>query len=71
MAVNKVIFGNRTLMDLTGDTVTADKLLDGITAHNKSGTVITGTMSPINVTVSNASVSKISGTADDYLMTMQ
>ena len=32
--VNKVIYGNRTLIDLTGDTVQADKILSGYTAHD-------------------------------------
>lgn len=41
-AINKVIYGGRTLIDLTGDTVTADKLLSGATAHDKSGATITG-----------------------------
>lgn len=41
--INKVIYGGRTLIDLTGDTVTADKLLSGVTAHDKSGAKITGT----------------------------
>lgn len=27
MAINKVIYGGETLIDLTGDTVTADKIL--------------------------------------------
>lgn len=40
--INKVIYGGKTLLDLTGDTVSADKLLSGITAHDKSGAVITG-----------------------------
>ncbi len=35
--INKVIYGGNTLIDLTGDTVTADKLASGITAHDKSG----------------------------------
>ena len=43
MAVNKVIYGGNVLIDLTKDTVTADKLASGITAHDKSGTIITGT----------------------------
>lgn len=43
MAVNKVIYGSNTLIDLTSDTVTADKLAEGYTAHDKSGAVITGT----------------------------
>ena len=43
MAINKVIYGGRTLIDLSGDTVTADKILDGFTAHDKKGETITGT----------------------------
>lgn len=42
MAVNKVIYGGNTLLDLTADTVTSDKLLSGITAHDMSGTQIEG-----------------------------
>ena len=41
--VNKVIFGGTTLIDLTSDSVDESKLLSGITAHDKSGAVITGT----------------------------
>lgn len=43
MAINKVQYGNTTLIDLTGDTVTADKLMQGYTAHDRTGAVITGT----------------------------
>lgn len=43
MANNKIIYGGKTLIDLTTDTVTADKMLSGITAHDKSGEIITGT----------------------------
>lgn len=46
MAVNKVEYGGSTLIDLTSDTVTADNLLSGYTAHDKSGTLITGTLDP-------------------------
>ena len=42
--VNKVIYGGDVLIDLTGDSVSADKILKGITAHDKSGAKITGTM---------------------------
>ena len=45
MAVNKVIYGGSTLIDLSGDTVSADKLLAGYTAHAADGTAITGTYS--------------------------
>lgn len=41
--VNKVIYGGDVLIDLTGDSVSADKILKGITAHDKIGTKITGT----------------------------
>ena len=43
MAVNKVILGDDTLLDLTADTVAVDKLLKGYTAHDKTGVLITGT----------------------------
>lgn len=42
MAYNKIIYGGKTLIDLTGDTITEDKLLSGITAHDKAGNIITG-----------------------------
>ena len=43
MAVSKVIYGGQTLIDLTGDTVTADKLLKGTKAHGADGEPVTGT----------------------------
>ena len=39
--VNKVIYGGDVLIDLTGDTVSADKILKSITAHDKSGAKMT------------------------------
>lgn len=44
MAINKVILGDQTLIDLTADSVTPDKLSKGITAHNMKGESIVGTM---------------------------
>ena len=41
---NKVVYGEETLIDLTGDTVIADKLMLGYTAHDRSGAVINGTI---------------------------
>ena len=41
--INKVIYGGSTLIDLTADTVTAEKILAGFTAHAQSGEQITGT----------------------------
>lgn len=44
MAVNKVVVNGEAIIDLSADTVTANKLAAGYTAHDKSGTQITGTM---------------------------
>lgn len=43
MACNKVIYGDKVLIDLTQDTVDPASLLSGATAHDKSGALITGT----------------------------
>ena len=42
MAISKVIYGGRTLIDLTADTIEANKLLKGYTAHGANGEVISG-----------------------------
>ena len=41
--VNKVVINNAAVIDLTADTVDAAHLLQGYTAHDKSGAAITGT----------------------------
>lgn len=41
--VSKVVLGTETLIDLTADTVAADKLLKNVTAHGKDGAPIVGT----------------------------
>lgn len=43
MGKSKIVFGNQTLIDLTSDTVAADKLLKNYTAHGRDGELITGT----------------------------
>ena len=42
MGVSKVIYGNTTLIDLTADSVVANALLNGYTAHGADGNAITG-----------------------------
>lgn len=42
--VNKVVYGNSTLIDLTNDTVVPEALVDGYTAHDRSGATVTGTL---------------------------
>lgn len=44
MAVNKIVINDEIKIDLTADTVSPSTLALGITAHDKSGNVITGTM---------------------------
>lgn len=41
--VNKVIYGGKTLIDLTSDTATADKVLAAYTFHDKTGAPVKGT----------------------------
>ena len=40
--ISKVIYGGQTLIDLTGDTVKADKVLSGYTTHGADGAPIEG-----------------------------
>ena len=44
MAVSKVVYGATVLVDLTNDTVQADKLVSGYTAHDKAGNAVDGTL---------------------------
>ena len=59
--INKVVYGGKVLIDLTGDTVTAEKLMSGVTAHDKTGAIITGTCTY------NADTSGATATADELL----
>ena len=49
MAVNKVIYGGNTLIDLTGDTVTAADLADGVKATGADGNPIVGLMQKVTI----------------------
>ena len=49
MAVNKVIYGGNTLVDLTGDTVTAADLADGVKATGADGNPIIGIMQKVTI----------------------
>lgn len=53
MENNKIIYGGKVLLDLTGDTITASDLKAGVTAHDKSGAVITGSFD-VDVAIQNA-----------------
>ena len=42
--VNKVVYGNQTIIDLSTDTLSsADQLMQGVVAHDRTGALITGT----------------------------
>lgn len=49
MAVNKVIYDGSTLVDLTGDTVTATDLADGVKATGADGNPIIGLMQKVTI----------------------
>jgi len=42
MGKSKIIYGGQVLIDLTSDTIKAEKLLSGYTAHGADGEIITG-----------------------------
>ena len=69
MAVNKVIYGNSTLIDLTDSTVESEDLNYGKVAYNRAGVRIVGSAVP-SMTIQGATVQKITGTDDDYAMVM-
>ena len=47
MAVNKVVYGNRTLIDISDSTVTANDLRKGVIAYTKSGDRIVGILDDV------------------------
>lgn len=68
MAVNHVIINGETVVDLRNDTVSADKMLSGYTAHDKSGAKITGNVTFSTVyTGSGAPNAGIGSDGDIYL----
>ena len=66
--VNKVIVNGTTKLDLTADTVVANKLLSGYTAHDKSGAPITGTLTyDADTSDATAAASEILATKTAYV----
>ena len=61
MGVSKVVFGDDPLIDLTGDSVTPETLLQGATAHDASGAAIEGAVS---VAPASTTEPKAPGTAN-------
>lgn len=68
MSINKVIFGGNVLIDLTSDTITESDLAYGVTAHDNSGSVITGTSTyDADTSDANAVVAEILATKTAYV----
>ena len=68
MAISKVVYGGQTLIDLTGDNITAVKLKKGYTAHGADGEVINGTCEhDANTQDATATESEILATKTAYV----
>lgn len=64
---NKVIYGGNVIIDLTSDTIAANKLLSGYTAHDASGAPITGSCTfDADTQDATASVSEVLATKTFY-----
>lgn len=62
---NKVIYNGIVLIDLTNDTVEADKLASGYTAHKSDGSLVTGTLSFVNYYTSSSEPTSAQGNDGD------
>lgn len=51
MGNSKIVFGDRTLIDLSGDTVAPQDLRVGVTAHNAAGEQIAGQLDPVRLSL--------------------
>lgn len=51
MGNSKIVFGDRTLIDLSGDTVAPQDLRVGVTAHNAAGEQIAGQLDPVQLSL--------------------
>lgn len=60
MAISKVIYGGETLIDLTADTATKEKVLKGYTFHGADGEEVTGTCEyDVNSSGATATVAEV------------
>lgn len=67
--INKVVFGNQTLIDLTSDTLSStSQLAYGVTAHDRTGATITGSNTyDADTSDANAAASEILATKTAYV----
>lgn len=70
MAVNKVLWGSTTLIDLTSDTATPENVLSGVTFHKADGQTASGSVViQTYYTGSSAPSSSLGVNGDLYLQT--
>ena len=68
---NGFISGINELYKISDSTVTTGTLADGVIAYNSSGQRLVGNLdNTVNVTNFKGTVSKITSTLDDYLLTI-
>ena len=67
-AINKVVYGGNTIIDLTSDTVAASSMLSGVTAHNNAGVAITGTITQATIYTGTTAPSSSLGTNGDVYL---
>ena len=70
MAINKIIVDGVTKIDLSQDTVTANKVLEGLTFHDATGSLCTGTMKQSTGSVGVGDITlytKLAYTYDEYV----
>lgn len=65
MAVNKVVYAGEVLIDLTGDTITPDGMLENLHAHQADGTVIFGTIKIDQIIPTGATEQSVSQSIND------
>lgn len=66
---NKVQLSDGTvLIDITGDTVTANTLLSGITAHDRSGAPVTGSVTFVTYYTGTSDPSSSTGVNGDIYL---
>ena len=68
MAVNKIIYGTTTLIDLTSDDAIAGDIANGKKAHNRTGNQVTGTLQFITYYTGSSNPSSSLGQNDDIYL---
>lgn len=68
MAINKVMYGQTTLIDLTSDDAMAGDIANGKKAHNRTGNQITGSLTFITYYTGTSDPSSSLGSNGDIYL---